>query len=144
MMDAKRTQPARTSREARASERARPIRLSKTKSRSVALCVTLLTILWAARFGLRRAAPLQDAQVPEALQPVNKTDHTFLLALPALPIDLAHRTAVAHKGVWLHVVTSDGAVLVLRRSPTMATCPGRLSIIGEHHMRAETDEACAR
>ena len=79
----------------------------------------------------------------ELVQPVDTKTNTFLPG-PAQPIDVAHRRAVAHKGVWLHVVTSDGAVLVLRRSASMKTCPGQLSIIGEHHKGPEADESCAQ
>ena len=60
-----------------------------------------------------------------------------------IPIDAAHRAAVPHRGVWLHVLSSDGSMLLVRRAKTMSTCPGALSIVGEHHQGAEEDEKCA-
>jgi len=59
-------------------------------------------------------------------------------------IEDAHRRAVMHKGVWLHVLTSDNHLLLLRRSSSMATCAGGLSIVGEHSWLGESDERCAR
>ena len=59
-------------------------------------------------------------------------------------IDDAHRRGVMHKGVWLHVLTLDNHLLLLRRSPSMATCAGGLSIVGEHSWLGESDERCAR
>ena len=59
-------------------------------------------------------------------------------------IDDAHRRGVMHKGVWLHVLTLDSHLLLLRRSSSMATCAGSLSIVGEHSWLGESDERCAR
>ena len=59
-------------------------------------------------------------------------------------IEDAHRRAIMHKGVWLHVLTSDNHLLLLRRSSSMATCAGGLSIVGEHSWLGESDERCAR
>jgi len=59
-------------------------------------------------------------------------------------IDDAHRRGVMHKGVWLHVLTLDNHLLLLRRSSSMATCAGGLSIVGEHSWLGESDERCAR
>ena len=84
----------------------------------------------------------QTVSSVELLQPITTSGEW--LSGPAIPIDKAHRTAMAHKGVWLHVTTSDGAILVLRRSQHMATCPDLLSIIGEHHKGIETDSSCAK
>ena len=39
---------------------------------------------------------------------------------------------IMHKGIWLHVLTTDSALLLLRRAQTMVTCPGGLSLVGEH------------
>jgi len=61
-----------------------------------------------------------------------------------LAIDLAHRTAVLHKGVWLFVVSADDMLLIAQRNAAMATCPGTLTVIGEHHNGRESDAACAR
>lgn len=49
-----------------------------------------------------------------------------------------------HKSLWLHVMSSDHQLLMMRRSAGSEQCPGRLSILGEHHVRKETDEHCAR
>ena len=111
--------------------------------RAAALLLFALLALLALAIRSSGRPGVHDIQAAELLQPVNTEDNTFLPG-PAVPIDTAHRRAVAHKGVWLHVVTCDGAVLVLRRSASMATCPGSLSIIGEHHIGAEADESCAR
>lgn len=62
---------------------------------------------------------------------------------PLIPIDTVHRLGILHRGVWLHIVSSDAKLLLVRRSMVMATCPGLLSIIGEHHSGRETDEDCA-
>ena len=61
-----------------------------------------------------------------------------------LGIDDAHRRGVMHKGVWLHVLSFDNKLLLLRRSSSMATCAGGLSIVGEHSWLGESDERCAR
>lgn len=60
-----------------------------------------------------------------------------------VPIDAAHRSGVPHRGAWLHLLTLDGHLLLVRRSAQMATCPGTTSIIGEHHYGRESDEQCA-
>lgn len=61
-----------------------------------------------------------------------------------IPIDAAHRQAVMHRGAWLHVLTDDDSrLLLVRRSSRMVTCPGTLSIIGEHHQGSESDISCA-
>ena len=78
----------------------------------------------------------------ELLQPITRSG--AWVDGPALPIDKAHRQAVPHRGIWLFVTTTDGQVLVLRRSQHMVTCPGALSIIGEHHKGVEDDVSCAR
>ena len=59
-------------------------------------------------------------------------------------IDDAHRRGVMHKGIWLHVLTSDNKLLLVRRSASMATCAGGLSVVGEHSWLGESDERCAR
>ena len=69
-------------------------------------------------------------------------DGQFLLN-GAIPIDAAHRAALPHRGVWLHVLSADGALLLVRRASTMATCPGLMSIIGELHQHVEDDDICA-
>ena len=57
---------------------------------------------------------------------------------------LAHTaTGTPHKGVWLHVLSHDEQLLLVRRAPTMATCAGKWSIIGEHHFTREVDDDCA-
>ena len=61
-----------------------------------------------------------------------------------LPIDLAHRNAALHKGVWLFIVSADDELLIAQRNAAMATCPGTLTVIGEHHNGRESDAACAR
>lgn len=59
-------------------------------------------------------------------------------------IDDVHHRAVLHKGIWLHVLTADNWLLLIRRSASMVTCPGGLSIVGEHSTADETDEHCVR
>ena len=81
------------------------------------------------------------AVMPDWIAPIGP-DGNFL-AGGSVPIDAAHRGAVPHRGVWLHVLTLDGALLLVKRAQTMATCPGALSIVGEHHQRIEQDEDCA-
>lgn len=65
------------------------------------------------------------------------------LRVPPMEIEAAHRAAVPHRGAWLHVLSSDGRILVVRRSLRMKTCAGLLSIIGEHHSGQEADDHCA-
>ena len=77
----------------------------------------------------------------ELIAPVD-TNGSFLTG-PVVGIDAAHRSALLHRGVWLHVLSSDGALLLVRRSSTMKTCPNTLSIIGEHHSGRELDDDCA-
>ena len=60
-----------------------------------------------------------------------------------IPIDAVHRQGVPHKGVWLHVFSDDGHILLVHRSPQMATCPNTWSTIGEHHSGREDDVQCA-
>jgi hypothetical protein len=114
--------------------------MSNTAVRNATLLASGLALLV---LGSRpRDAPAHSGG-DEMLQPVETNDGSFVDG-PSVPIDAAHRRAVAHKGVWLHVVTADdGGVLVLRRSKRMVTCPGLLSIIGEHHKGREDDEGCA-
>ena len=62
-----------------------------------------------------------------------------------MPIDAVHRAGLPHKGVWLHVLSADDHLLLVKRAPSMVTCPSLWSIIGEHHfMREEDDAAAAR
>jgi len=63
---------------------------------------------------------------------------------PQLAIDDVHRSGVMHKSLWLHVMSSDHQLLMMRRAAGAVQCPDRLSILGEHHVRKETDEHCAR
>lgn len=62
---------------------------------------------------------------------------------PLVNIDTAHRQGILHKGVWLHILSADDALLLTRRAMTMKTCPGLLSIIGEHHNGRESNDDCA-
>ena len=62
---------------------------------------------------------------------------------PLFGIDGAHRSGMLHRGVWLHVLSADDELLLVRRSPTMKTCTGLKSIIGEHHQGRERDIECA-
>lgn len=78
----------------------------------------------------------------ELIAPIGPSGE-WLDVLP-IGIDAAHRNGTAHRGVWLHVLSGDGEVLVLRRAAQMRTCPGTLSIVGEHHSGREADGACAR
>ena len=79
--------------------------------------------------------------MPDWIAPIGPSGAFLMDGL--LPIDAAHRAAVPHRGVWLHVLSADGAMLLVRRAKTMYTCPGALSIVGEHHQGAEEDEKCA-
>ena len=63
---------------------------------------------------------------------------------PLVPIEEVHRKAILHRGLWLHVMSSDHSLLVMRRAATMATCPSLRSIIGEHHSGREHDDHCAK
>ena len=79
---------------------------------------------------------------PDEIQPIDgRGQHTNV---PPLAIDAVHRNGVLHKSLWLHVLSSDSKLLLITRSKGLAACPGRLSIVGEHHTRRETDEHCAR
>lgn len=79
--------------------------------------------------------------MPDMIAPVD-TNGQYLSG-PLVPIDIVHRQAMPHRGVWLHVLSSDDALLLVRRSPSMVTCAGTLSIIGEHHSGRESDNQCA-
>lgn len=79
--------------------------------------------------------------MPDMVAPID-TDGRYLSG-PLVPIDAVHRQAMPHRGVWLHVLASDDALLLVRRSPSMVTCAGTLSIVGEHHSGRESDDECA-
>ena len=86
---------------------------------------------------------MAQAAPPDMLAPIDATG--AFLPGPLVPIDKAHRSAMLHRGVWLHVLCDDDeSLLLVQRSATMKTCPRALSIIGEHHSGRESDEACAR
>ena len=79
--------------------------------------------------------------MPDWVTPVGP-DGQFL-SNGAIPIDAAHRAGLPHRGIWLHVLSADGALLLVQRASTMATCAGLMSIVGEHHQHAEDDDNCA-
>ena len=78
----------------------------------------------------------------EMLQPIFQNGS--YIPGPSVEIDEAHRAAVAHRGTWLFVLSSDNQLLLVKRSERMATCPSKLSIIGEHHVQRESDAQCAQ
>ena len=86
-------------------------------------------------------APPPPPPPPDLIQPI-RSDGTYAAGAP-VPIDLAHRRGLPHKGVWLFVLSADAHVLIVRRDAAMRTCPHKLSIIGEHHKPAESDAQCA-
>jgi hypothetical protein len=69
-------------------------------------------------------------------------DGAFLVG-GSVPIETAHRTAMPHKGIWLHILSADAQLLLVRRAASMVPCGGQLAIIGEHHQGRESDDACA-
>ena len=79
----------------------------------------------------------------ELIRPITSTSGEYTTERPR-PIDEVHRRAVLHKGIWLHVLTADNCLLLIRRSSSMITCPGGLSVVGEHSSTDETDEHCVR
>eukprot|EP01062_Namystynia_karyoxenos_P053186 TRINITY_DN42981_c0_g1_i1.p1 TRINITY_DN42981_c0_g1~~TRINITY_DN42981_c0_g1_i1.p1 ORF type:complete len:235 (+),score=74.88 TRINITY_DN42981_c0_g1_i1:101-805(+) len=64
--------------------------------------------------------------------------------LRIVPLDLAHRSALVHRGVWVYATDGAGRLLMLRRPAHMRTCPGAWSIVGEHLQPGESYLAAAR
>jgi hypothetical protein len=57
----------------------------------------------------------------------------------------AHTGGLPHGGVWVLVVDSAGAVLVLQRAASMRTCPSTWAFVGEHrHPGEEASELVYR
>ena len=79
----------------------------------------------------------------DLLAPIDASGR-WLPNTPFVPIDLAHRRGMLHRGVWLHVLSSEDELLLTKRSQRMKTCPGTLSIIGEHHSGRENDDDTAK
>jgi len=78
----------------------------------------------------------------EQIQPVH-SDGTWRPG-PPRSIEAIHALAIPHRGIWMHVLTPAAEILVVTRAQQLKTCPGKLSTIGEHNLRAESAERCAR
>ena len=63
---------------------------------------------------------------------------------PLLSLEEVHSKGILHKALWLHVLSSDHQLLLVRQPARAATCAGRLSVVRSHHVRRESDEHCAR
>ena len=81
--------------------------------------------------------------MPDWIAPIDASG-AFLDGNGLVPIDAAHRSALPHRGIWLHVLTQNYELLLVRRSSKMATCPDSLSIVGEHMSGREKEEHAAR
>jgi ADP-ribose pyrophosphatase YjhB (NUDIX family) len=54
------------------------------------------------------------------------------------PIGDVHSSGLLHRGIWLFVREQPtGRILMLRRSPSVVTCPGAWGLVGEHSLAAE-------
>jgi hypothetical protein len=52
-------------------------------------------------------------------------------------LEKVHNYGLAHKAVWVNVLNSNYQVLLLRRAGNLRTCPGRLSLLGEHESQED-------
>mmetsp|Transcript_9300 Transcript_9300/g.19169 ORF Transcript_9300/g.19169 Transcript_9300/m.19169 type:complete len:250 (-) Transcript_9300:163-912(-) len=68
----------------------------------------------------------------ELLQVVSSTDDTLHPGLRRLPIETVHRQGLPHRGSIVFVLNERNEVLLLKRAPSMKTCPSTWSIVGEH------------
>ena len=80
-------------------------------------------------------------ELPEStvVQPAHLTpvDPTTLIELGTESIDVAHRKGILHTGAVLYVMDASGKILVMKRSPSVVTCPNTWSIVGEHSIAGE-------
>ena len=93
--------------------------------------------------GYSTSATSTAAAMPDWIAPIDASG-AFLDGNGLVPIDAAHRSALPHRGIWLHVLTQNYELLLVRRSSKMATCPDSLSIVGEHMSGREKEEHAAR
>jgi len=54
-----------------------------------------------------------------------------------VPINIAHKQGLLHRGIWIAVLRSRGnnddhEILLLRRTPSLKTCPNAWGLCGEH------------
>lgn len=77
---------------------------------------------------------------PEHLTQLNGTAHMRAHSI-LYSIDSVHRQGLIHIGSWIWIEDIQGKVLVLKRSPTLVTCPNSYSLVGEHASRFEQPNA---
>lgn len=91
----------------------------------------------------RRAVSAAVAHRSQEILDVLSPDSPSKIVGSSRHIEEIHRDGLYHKGSWVFSVDDQLRVLLVWRAPSMATCPGTWSVLGEHAVSGESFEQAA-